>query len=130
MEFSYFLAQLFGLTMMIFAASILIRPTIVTVAIRDLRPFSFTMLMAGFVGIVGGLAIILSHNIWEMSWRVIITLFGWSALLKGITYVAFPDFLRFTATSMINGKGKRTAVLILVFLFGAYLTYRGFGFGA
>lgn len=126
MELSNFLAQLFGLTLMIFAAAILLRPTIVTVAIRDLRPFSFMMLMAGFAGITGGLAIILSHNIWEMSWRGVITLFGWIALLKGITYVAFPDFLRFSAISMLNGRGKRTIALALAFALGFYLAYRGF----
>lgn len=127
MELSYFLAQMFGLTYIIFAGALFLRPTLVTVAIRDLRPFSFVMLMAGFIGIVAGLAIVLSHNIWELSWRGLITLFGWVALIKGITYVAFPDFLRFTATGMINGKGKRNAMLALMFLLGCYLTFKGFG---
>lgn len=126
MELSHFLAQLFGFTLMIFSAVLMLRPMIVTVAIRDLRPFSFSMLMAGFAGIVGGLSIILIHNIWEISWRGLITLFGWSALIKGVTYVAFPDFLRFTATGMLNGKAKRNAALIVTFLVGAYLAYSGF----
>ena len=127
MELSYFLAQLLGLTLMLFAAMILLRPTITTVAIRDLRAYSFEMLLAGFLGIVGGLAVVLSHNIWEFSWRGIITLMGWAALLKGISYVAFPNFMRFTAASMLNGKRKRTTVLIVVFLLGSYLVYHGFG---
>lgn len=127
MELSYFLAQLLGLTLMIFAAVVLLRPTITTVAIRDLRAYSFEMLMAGFLGIMGGLAIVLAHNIWEFSWRGIITFIGWATLLKGISYVAFPNFLRFTAVGMLNGKRKRSTVLIMVFLVGSYLAYQGFG---
>lgn len=127
MELSYFLAQLFGLILIVFAVALFLRPTIITVAMRDLRPYSFTMLMAGFLGVIGGLAIILSHNVWEFSWRGIITLFGWLAFIKGITYIAFPDFLRFTATSMLNGRGKRNIMLLLVLLLGVYLAVKGFG---
>lgn len=126
MELSYFLAQVFGLLLIIFSMTLLLRPTIVTVAIRDLRPYSFTMLLAGLLGVTGGLSIILTHAIWEFTWRGIITLFGWIMLFKGVMYMAFPDMLRFTATSMVNGIGKRTAMLLLVLALGCYLTLHGF----
>ena len=127
MELSYFLAQLFGLTMMIFAAITLTRPAIVIGAIRDLKPYSFTMLMAGFVGIIGGLAIILSHNIWVTDWRVVITLFGWTALIKGVVYIAFPDCIIMSAGNLLDGSKSRATILAIAFLFGLYLAYNGFG---
>jgi hypothetical protein len=126
MELSYFLAQIFGLLLIIFSIAFLFRPIIVTVAIRDLRPFSFTMLLAGLLGVTGGLFIILTHPIWEFSWRGIITLFGWIMLFKGVMYIAFPDTLRFTATSMVNGIEKRTVMLLLILVLGCYLTLHGF----
>ena len=127
MELSYFLAQFFGLLLVIFGLASLLRPMLITVAIRDLRPYSCAMLIAGLLGVVAGLLVILTHNVWEMSWRVIITLFGWMALFKGIIYIAFPDFLRFTAIGMINGRGKRAMLLVVVLLLGFYLTIKGFG---
>jgi len=130
MEISFFLAKLFGLTLMIFTLVTMIRPVIVTIAMRDLRPYSFVMLATGFIGIIGGLVIILSHNVWELSWRGIITLFGWAALSKGIFYVAFPDTLRITTGGFLEGKRNRMIVLVLVFLLGAYLAYYGFDLGA
>lgn len=126
MELSYFLAQIFGLLFIIFSIAFLFRPVIITVAIRDLRPFSFTMLLAGLLGVTGGLLIILTHSIWEFSWRGVVTLFGWIMLLKGVMYIAFPDMLRFTATSMINGTGKRSVMLLLILVLGCYLTLHGF----
>lgn len=127
MELSFFLAQLFGLTMMLFLVTIWLRPKIIDAVMDDLRPYSFTMLMAGFVGVVGGLAVILSHNVWEASWRVIITLFGWAALIKGITYVAFPEVLRGTAKGVLSTPRRRNALLLVAFLVSAFLTVKGFG---
>lgn len=126
MELSYFLAQIFGLTLMIFAVVGFVRPAIIVGVMRDLRPFSLAVLIAGFIGIVGGLAIILSHNIWVADWRIVITLFGWVALLKGITYVAFPEMLVNTTTGIFEKKRNRTIALWLAFLLGVYLVSNGF----
>ena len=126
MELSLFLAQLFGLSLIIFSVGALFRPEIIFEAVRDLRPYSFPMLMAGFVGIVGGLAIVLTHNVWEVSWRGVITLFGWSALLKGITYVAFPEVVVGAGRVMLSGS-RRTPMMVVMLLLGVYLADYGFG---
>ncbi len=128
MELSLFLAQLFGLLLLIFIAIAFIRPQYIEGVLRDLKPHSFSMLLAGFVAIVVGLMVILTHNVWDMSWRVVITLFGWAALLKGITYVALPETLIATADKALQGR-YRQATLTLAFLLGCYLTYQGFGIG-
>ena len=39
-----------------------------------------------------GLAVIVNHNIWEMSMRVVITVFGWSMTIKGGLYLIWPQF--------------------------------------
>jgi hypothetical protein len=128
MELSLFLAQLFGLTLIIFALVALMRPAFIESVMRDLQPYSFSLLLAGFIGIVGGLAIVLTHNVWEFSWRGLITLFGWSAIAKGVSYVAFPDTLIATAGSVL-GRKRRKLVLVIMLAMGMYLTYHGFGLG-
>jgi hypothetical protein len=129
MELSLFLAQLFGLTMIIFTLSALFRPKLIDGMINDLQSSTFSSMLAGFVGVIGGLAIILNHNIWEMSWVGIVTFFGWAALLKGITYIAFPDLILKTANVLMTRK-SRTGFLVVALLFSCYLTYHGFGMGA
>jgi hypothetical protein len=123
MELSLFLAQLFGMSLIIY------RPMLLEETIRDLKPYSFTSLMAGFIGIVCGLAIILSHNIWEFSYRGVVTLFGWSALLKGISYVAFPQLIIKSAKKILKGKRSKVTMLVAL-LTGCYLTYYGFDLSA
>ncbi len=41
--------------------------------------------------IIIGLLNVIAHNVWTADWRVVITLFGWSSLLKGIAQFAFPS---------------------------------------
>lgn len=125
MELSLFLAKLFGLTFMLFAGVAFWRPEMFTAALRDMRPYSFPMLVTGFVGVMGGLAVVLTHNIWEASWRVVITSFGWLALLKGVSYIAFPGFLIRTATGVLEMRQQRF-LLGVTFLLGCYLAYHGF----
>ncbi len=127
MELSIFLAQLFGLIMIIFSLSALYRPQIIIESVRSLRPYSFSALMAGFISTVAGLSIILTHNIWEFSWVGVVTLFGWAALLKGVAYVAFPDKIISTANNVLGSKQRKVA-LTLALLVGCYLTYHGFSY--
>ena len=128
MELSLFLAQLFGLTMILFMVSLLLKSDLIDRMINDLRTSAFSMAIAGFVGVMGGLAVILTHNIWEMNWRGLVTFFGWAAVLKGITYIAFPELITGAASKMMSGKCRKV-VMVVALLAGCYLTYYGFGLG-
>ncbi len=126
MEVSYFLAQLMGLSITIFAVIGIIRPRIVTDAIRTFEANSLTSLFFGFTAIVVSLAIILNHNIWELSWVGVVTLFGWLGLLKGIAYLLAPQVLLSSGLAMYKTSTNIRAVLILALLLGLYLSYTGF----
>ena len=127
MELSLFLAKLIGLTYVLFALGALARPRVIPRILRDFNSNSFTTLIAGMMALVIGLAMVISHNVWEGSWRVLITLMGWAALLKGVAYIFIPSSIMGTAESLLNTPVKARVVLIIALLFGAYLTYKGFG---
>ena len=80
----------------------------------------------GLFTLIVGLAIVLVHNNWVKNWTVIITIFGWAGLIKGIWLIAFPDsvgeFFKFYE------KGKIFPIVHAVggLLMGIYLTYMGF----
>lgn len=48
------------------------------------------IIVISVITMILGLLNVLLHNVWTTDWRLIITLFGWSSLLKGITQFAFP----------------------------------------
>ena len=51
--------------------------------------------LGGIMAVVAGLLIVTFHNIWEPSWIVVITVFGWLSLLKGLMLLTFPKAFSF-----------------------------------
>lgn len=81
-------------------------------------------IMSGFAMITIGGLIIQYHNIWEKDWRVLVTIIGWAGMLKGITFIAFPQMI-----SGLGGKFKKAPVQSLGWLVIALgLIYSYFGF--
>ncbi|MGV0806189.1 hypothetical protein [Mycolicibacterium setense] len=52
------------------------------------RAFGLTY---GYLSLFLGLASVLLHNVWELNWHVLITIFGWLALIKGVIVIAWPE---------------------------------------
>lgn len=57
------------------------------------RSFGLTY---GYLSLFLGLASVLLHNDWVLNWHVLITIFGWLALIKGILVIAWPEMSKNT----------------------------------
>ena len=102
------------------------RPGLVRKMLNEIGKDSTLTMFAGVAGILGGLAVILNHNIWEWSWSVWITLFGWSALIKGFMYLMYPDVLKRLGYKIYGTTNKTRLVLLVAFVLGVYLAGVGF----
>lgn len=49
--------------------------------------------IAGLIALTSGLAILALHSKWECNWTVLITLFGWLAVIGGIVRMVAPQFI-------------------------------------
>jgi hypothetical protein len=127
MDLSHFLAQLMGVSLVIFAVAGFLRPQLVSAALRDFDHESFSTLSIGFIAVIAGLAVVLSHNVWEASWRVIVTLFGWSSLIKGSVYLLAPHSLIRVGKPLFKNETWTRSILVGTLIVGAYLAYKGFG---
>ena len=87
---------------------------------------NFGMLfISGIMALVVGYMIVLYHNIWEKDWRLLITLFGYAALIKGMMLLAFPSMLSlYKPLLKLPNIDKLIAALAL--LLGGVLAYFGF----
>lgn len=128
MELSYFLAQLFGLSLAIFAFIGFLRPKLINSAIENFTRQPLVDLLFSFAGIVIGLSIVLTHNIWVASWPVIITVIGWTALIKGATFLYTPNTLMKLGKSVYKTDSQTKLILFIAFFFGLYLASKGFGY--
>lgn len=82
--------------------------------------------VAGMMTFVMGLAIVLFHNIWTADWRVIITLFGWITLIKGVWLVALPG----TTSGMTQLFMKNIKFVVIpwsiMLVIGIFLSIKGY----
>ena len=91
MDTSIFLAKFWGWYLLIYFFLFLIYPKRIKQLFELTKDTRFVIIIS-FLAIILGLLNIIAHNIWVLNWRIIITLFGWITLLKGITLFAFPKF--------------------------------------
>ncbi len=125
MDNSIFLAKVIGLISVISTAAVMVRYKESLLLEEEAIKNSSFAYMSGFFFMILGILIIVSHSIWILDWRLIITLFGWTHLLKGLGRIFFPNSIR---DVIKKKKDNHKFILgeVMVFLIGLYLLYVGF----
>lgn len=76
----------------------------------------------GYITMLLGLLTVVAHNVWVWGWPLVITILGWSTLIKGITKVGFPNAVH-TQAQMFKGRSALWGGVI--FLLGAFIFWIG-----
>ena len=102
MSTSVFIARLIGPVMLVIGLAVFANQR----AFRDLaeeflasRALTF---LSGLIIMPIGLAVVLTHNIWAVDGRVMITLFGWANLIGGAIRLAAPAYVMQTGRAMLK----------------------------
>jgi vacuolar-type H+-ATPase subunit I/STV1 len=84
------------------------------------------IIVFGMLTLVAGLAIVNAHNLWVTDWRVIITVLGWLAIIRGVVAILFPVKVHeIGETAMATPTGPTTGAIIILVL-GAILVWMGY----
>ncbi len=128
MEIVNFLAELWGFCMIIVCLSFLVKPKHVKnlLAIGENQT---ALLFVGLFDVLFSVAVLLSYNTWDSSWRVIVTILGWLLLIKGVFYLFMPE----TAVKMMKKWEKEylnlfPIGLVVGVVVGCLLVYLGINF--
>jgi uncharacterized membrane protein len=123
MDSSIFLAKFWGYYLLIFFVILSFNPKRIRQIFNDLEDQKFLIIFS-FLSIIIGLLNILFHNIWEPSWKLIITLIGWISLLIGLSLFILPkqtiSWLKFVNIKFVQ------VIYTLLFLIGLYLLNIGY----
>ncbi len=126
MDTSLFLAKLIGPTMLAMSAALLVNQDNMRDMAADFLEHRGLIFLAGILTLLGGLAIVLTHNVWVGSWPVVITIFGWLSVVGGAFRIIFPDSVRTMGAAMLEKRGLLTGVGVVEGLIGAWLCYVGY----
>lgn len=129
MELSLFLAKLIGLYLLIVGLLCLVRRDQFKSIVQSYASSKGLIVLSGALSLVGGIAILLGHPIWELSWRGVVTLMGILAVAQGIMRIGYTNEL---ARKLSSIESKKTwfniwvSVVVVTIVLGCYLTYMGF----
>ncbi len=123
MNLSNFLAELWGITIVVVSLAFLMKPKRLEKIFTEVENEA-TMFLWGMVSLVIGIAMVLVHNVWEPDWRIIITLLGWLTLVKGLDTLFLPERMRKRWPKM--GNLQWIVILVFLLIVGLVLTYLGF----
>jgi len=81
------------------------------------------MIVFGYFSFVLGLVSVILHNLWTADWRVVITIFGWAALIKGVVAIGFSELSQKWVEKITNKNLLMRIWLVIGILFGAWLLW-------
>ncbi len=125
MEISILLAKILGPMYIVIAIGILLNMKNYQTVMEDFSQEPALIYLGGLVAFIFGIIIVLFHNIWMMNGRVIITIIGWMALIKGVWLIVFPRSLA-SSVRLFNKTGFLAVSMVIVFILGALLTIMGY----
>ena len=124
MEPSIFIARTLGVIYLTVGIGLFLFRETYILAYRKILENPGYALLGGFVAIVGGMAMVSYHNLWVSDWRVLVTIVGWIALIKGILLLLIPPYTNLFKGLLQMQKGK--GITITAILMGVIFTYLGF----
>lgn len=92
MEKSLFLAEFWGWYLIVFFIILMINTRRIKQMYEYIKDEKLLFVIS-FIAIIIGIGNIITHNLWTSDWRIVITLFGWIALFKGIIFFSYPKLI-------------------------------------
>jgi predicted phage tail protein len=126
MPIETFIERWFAFGLLVFGLSHLLHPVRWAAFVQPLQQRESGAFLVGLFNLPLGLAVVLGHNVWVWGITVIVTVLGWSMILKGVAYLLFPRAISHvmpTGERMVQGFRGAGVVCILL---GALLIYHSF----
>jgi hypothetical protein len=127
METVNFLAELWGFLLIIIGLSFLINPKHVK-TIFHLIEDEKNVLLIGLINAVAGILLILTYNIWDSTWHVLISLLGWLVLVRGAFILFLPNQTQKIVEKVRSKMNLVPIILVVCVLLGCVLIYLGQNF--
>ena len=126
MQTSIFLAQFIGPVLLTGAISLFVNGERQGAMAREFLESPPLIYLSGILVMTAGLAIVLYHNVWALDWRVLITLFGWMALIGGAFRILFFDAVEKIGEKMLDKPWGLTIGGVVWLVIAVVLIYFGY----
>jgi uncharacterized membrane protein len=129
MPTSIFIAKLVGPVYIIAGLALLYRGQAFRAVLQELIQSQVLMYVAGILGLLGGLSLVLVHNVWTLDWRLIITLMGWIMIFRALVTIFEPRRIVTIGSKFLSHSGIFFGTAVLSLIIGLVLSYFGYATG-
>ncbi len=126
MNTSRFIARLIGPLFLVMGLGTLIEGDLVRALSQEFLSNVSLIYLAGMLTLVGGLAIVNVHNVWEANWRVIITILGWLSVIGGVIRLLLPEKVQALGASMLTHPHAMIISGAVILVVGVILCWTGY----
>jgi hypothetical protein len=127
MPHSRLIAGLIGPLLIAMGAAMLINRDLFPKMADELVQNHGLIVLSGILLLLAGVAIVRVHNVWTGGWPIIITVFGWLAIVGGLARMWFPEL----AAPIVSAVGIGVPALagggLFLLALGAFLSYKAYG---
>jgi hypothetical protein len=126
MDRSTHLAKLFGPILLIMGLSLLARSAELLAIFQEILSNPTLIYILCVLGLLGGVAVILAHNIWARDWRLIITVLGWLSAIESAVWLIVPHTTLEDIVLPLLTPALVLSYGVFVLLLGGILSYFGY----
>lgn len=116
METSLLIARLIGPVAAVVGLCVLLNYPFIRDVLRTIAEHRGLVFLAGLASLSLGVVLVNVHNVWGADWRLLITLFGWLAVLSGLVRLLLPGIA-------IAAAERMSSRLVLGLAGGGYLLF-------
>lgn len=118
-----FLSQLIGPIGVIIALALIVNPKLYKELISKMDKEPLALYLGALMALVGGMAIVLTHNTWGTPAEILVSALGWLSVFKGVLLMTTTLPLKHIAKQF---EPYRNAAAVVWLGLGGYLTYVGY----
>lgn len=126
MSTSLFIAKLLGPVYALVGIALFLRGQMFRAILTEFIASSALIYLAGVIGLLVGMTLILTHNIWVLDWRVVITLIGWVTLIRALITIFEPRYILVAGSRILERSKLLIVAAALNLAIGLTLTYFGY----
>ena len=118
--------QIFSLFYIVVGIGILINPGFYKKLFEDFVENAAVLYLGGAMALTVGYLILAFHNTWTKDLSVIITIFGWLALIKGIVILIRPQLMIALSKAILKNESILKIEAIVIIILGLAFSFLGF----
>ncbi len=123
---STFIARILGPVLVIIGLCLLLEGEAFRVMAGEFVRNAGMIYLSGIISIAVGLAILNVHHLWVADWRVLVTIFGWLALIGGIFRVLATSVVQRVGDKVITHPRWLVVGAVGTLVLGGFLTIMGY----